>query len=294
MADDVRDHVEYTGFVEDLAPVLARVGFALSASLRESWPVGVAEAVAAGAVPVVRDWPMLTSRRGARSLYGDAVVPGVAEAVDRIRSLADPRDRDRAAQEAREALVLAADPAVVTTQLRRLVLGEVGRLADLSATGRHEEALKVVRAVLDDTDRAAPAALLHQAAFSAALAGEQTLRLEVLRRWTEVDPSDQVRQLVRQQEGRLRELTPGWLPKVAGPPGETLGPRRLGARDRVLHLLKASLPYRRSGYTLRSAYLLTEQARAGTDLLAVTALDFPPVARDRGDDDGPVLSLIHI
>lgn len=289
MADDVRDHVEYTGFVEagDLAPVLGRAGFVLSASLRESWPVGVAEAVAAGAVPIVRDWPMLAARGGARSLYGEAVVPDVAEAVRRIRSLADPQDRDLAAREAREALGRAADPVAVTSQLRRLVLGDVGRLADLSATGRHEEAAEGVRAVLDDPIGAAPAALLHQAAVSAALAGEQTLRLEVLRRWAEVDPSEQVRQLVRQQEGRLRELTPGWLPDVAATPGAPLGPRRPGVQDRVLHLLKASLPYRRSGYTLRSAYLLTEQARAGTDLFAVTALDFPPTARDRQDVDGP-------
>lgn len=287
MADDVRDHVEYTGFVDDLAPVLTRAGFVLSASLRESWHVGVAEAVSAGAVPVVRDWPMLASRGGARDLYGDAVVPDVTGAVERIRALADPVDRDRTAREAKEALLRSADPVEVTSQLRRLILGDLGRLADLSATGRHEEALRVVRAVLDDTDGAAPA-LLHQSAVSTALAGEPTLRLEVLRRWAAVDPSESVRQLVRQQEGRLRELTPGWLPAVAASPGARLGPRAVPGRDRVLHLLKASLPYRRSGYTLRSAYLLTEQARAGTDVLAVTALDFPPPDRARGDDGDAV------
>lgn len=298
MADDVRDHVEYTGFVDDLPPVLARAGFVLSTSLRESWPVGVAEAVAAGAVPVVRDWPMLASRGGARKLYGDAVVDTVQEAVERIRSLADPQDRDRAALRAREQLAALTDRVGTTAALRELVLGDVGHLADLSSTGRHQEALAVVRAAVEDPDVNAP--LLRQAAISAMLAGEQSLRLQALRRWAQVDPSEQVAHLVRQQEGRLRELTAGWRPPVPavadppdGDPGEDAkarrppGPRRDGEADRVLHLLKTSLPQRNSGYTMRSSYLLGEQVRAGMDVLAVTPLDFPPRERTAKGEDPP-------
>lgn len=302
MADDVREHIEYTGFVDDLAPVLARAGFVLSTSRRESWGVGLAEAVAAGAVPVVRDWPMLASRGGARSLYGDAaVVSTVPEAVERVRSLAEPQERDAAALSARAALAKMADPVATTTALRRVVLGDLGHLADLSATGRHQEALELVRATAQDPH--APAPLLHQAAVSSALAGEQTLRLEVLRRWAGVDPSRQVAQLVRQQEGRLLELTAGWRPEVpeaadvdpaeaASDQGDARGdalarPGPDGRSHRVLHLLKVSLPQRSSGYTMRSSYLLSEQVKAGMDVLAVTALDFPPPERGTDGVDPP-------
>lgn len=281
LQDDVREHIEYTGFVDDLPPVLSRCGFVLSSSLRESWPVGLAEGVAAGAVPVVRDWPMLASRNGARSLYGNAVVDGVEEAVDRIRSMVEAEDRSRAAHDARQALAEIADPEGTTSRLREIVLGAVGRLADLSATGQHEEAMSVVRAILEEP-RPDPT-LLSQAAVSAARAGEPTLRLEVLRRWASYG-NERVGQLMRQQEGRLRELTPGWLPTVATSP-DRVTPVDEGAR-RVLHVLKASLPQRRSGYTMRSAYLLGEQAKAGIDVVAVTALDYPLVEDSDATQEG--------
>jgi len=45
--------------------------------------------------------------------------------------------------------------------------------------------------------------------------------------------------------------------------------------NRILHLLKVSLPYRQSGYTLRSKYVLQSQRAAGLEPLAMTALGFP-------------------
>ena len=284
LADDVRDHIEYTGFRTDLPEVLARPGFVLSTSLRESWPVGLAEGVAAGAVPVVRNWPMVAPRGGPRRLYPhEWVVDTVAEAVARIRSLADPGDRERAAEEATAVLGGLTDPEVTRTQWAELVLGDLGRLARLSAQHRHDEALALVRTVLDDP--ASPPAVLQQAAICAVLAGEPTLRLEALRRWAGEDPREPVLQLVRQQEGRLRELDPSWEPAVAA------GALPAGPVDpvpgRVLHVLKVSLPHRQSGYALRSFYLLREQARAGADVSAVTVLDFPPAEDGGADADGP-------
>ncbi|WP_154402136.1 glycosyltransferase [Ornithinimicrobium cavernae] len=282
MADDVREHIEYTGFVTDLPPVLARAGFVLSSSLRESWPVGTAEAVAAGAVPVVRNWPMMAPRGAPRRLYPDEwVVDSVDEAVERIRSLSEPEARDRAASEATSRLHSLADAAGTREQLRELVLGDLGRLAHLSRERRHEEALELVRAVI--ADPASSPATLRQASISASVAGEQTLRLEALRRWAADDPRDDVLQLVRQQEGRLLELDPQWEPEIA-PRSRPEGPVT-PVPGRVLHVLKISLPHRQSGYALRSYYLLREQARAGADLSAVTLLDFPP--RDNGAGDDP-------
>ncbi|WP_281965037.1 glycosyltransferase family 4 protein [Serinicoccus marinus] len=155
--------------------------------------------------------------------------------------------------------------------LRSTVLGDLGRLGELSASGRHDEAMSLVRHALDDAESSGrpDAALLQQAALTTTRAGEPTLRLEVLRRWAAIDPRPHVRALVTEQEGRLREFSPGWLPGDLPPTPVDPDP------GRVLHLLKVSLPQRTSGYAVRSAYLLGERARGGEDVLAATALDFP-------------------
>ncbi len=88
LADDVREHIEYTGFTRRLEDHLARAGYVISSSVRESRPVGVSEGAASGAVPVIRDWPTFARRDGARRLFGeDWVVGSVPEAVARVRSV---------------------------------------------------------------------------------------------------------------------------------------------------------------------------------------------------------------
>lgn len=288
MEDDVRDHVRYAGFVTDLTAELSRVGFILSTSLRESWHMGLVEGVAAGAVPVVRDWPMMQPFGGARSIYPtDWVVSSVEEAVSRIQSLVDRDSRAEASASARARLAGIADPVNARTQIRSVVLGRVGELADLSDRGAHDQAVTTVRRILDEPD--APPVLLQQAAISAVLAGEPSLRLECLHRWAAVDPREHVLQLVRQQQGRLRELTPGWHPPIPWP---------ISAYEpvpgRIMHVLKASLPYRRSGYAVRSFYLLREQARAGIDVMAVTPLDFPLGEDSTVPPEDPVGGVRHV
>lgn len=86
LADDVRERIRFTGFTRHLPEHLRGIGFVLSGSVREGMPVGVVEAMAAGAVPVIRDWPTFSSRGGAHGLFGDAVVPTIEEAVARIRA----------------------------------------------------------------------------------------------------------------------------------------------------------------------------------------------------------------
>src|SRR5690606_20165560 len=48
------------------------------------------------------------------------------------------------------------------------------------------------------------------------------------------------------------------------------GPYRRSEPRRILHLLETSLPHRRSGYAVRSRYILAGQAALGLELLAVT------------------------
>lgn len=125
---DVREGIEYVGYTRDLPPVLARSGFAVCSSVREGHPVGLLESVAAGAAPVIRDWPMFADRGAARSLYGDWVVTSVDDAARRVLALAgsagpaDPDDRADAAARARRALL--PDAAQVARDWAAVVRGE--------------------------------------------------------------------------------------------------------------------------------------------------------------------------
>lgn len=129
--------------------------------------------------------------------------------------------------------------------------------------------------------------LLRQIQMTAAKGGEISLHIAVLRRRVELSSGNKL--LVRQlaiQTGRWKESEPGWLPTIdpdvlaalPTPPAER--PRT----GRVLHMLKIGMPQRQSGYSVRSMYTLTGQARAGLRPMAVTALDFP---RNIGVEDPP-------
>lgn len=54
---ELRDGVVFDGFGPDVAPWLRKIGFVLSTSDDESFHLSPAEGMAAGAVPVIRDWP---------------------------------------------------------------------------------------------------------------------------------------------------------------------------------------------------------------------------------------------
>ncbi len=75
------------GYTTDLAKALTRVGVILCSSVREGFPVGLLEAAATGAVPVVRNWPFFASLpHNARSMYpAEWIVETVDEAADRVR-----------------------------------------------------------------------------------------------------------------------------------------------------------------------------------------------------------------
>ena len=175
--------------------------------------------------------------------------------------------------------------AAAAATLRQVVLGDVGRLADLTAAGAHEEAMALVHELLDRPAGTVAPAVLQQAALTTTKAGEPRTRLAVLRRWTEADGRPLVATLVREQEGRLREFEPGWWP------GDLAPTPVLPVPGRVLHVLKASLPHRTSGYAVRSFYLLRERRRAGEDVLAVTPLGFPDEPAPPVEDVGGVPHL---
>lgn len=276
--------------------VLARAGVVLSPGLREGFPVEVARGALAGAVPVVRNWPQVASRGGARgTVPAEWVADTVDDAVTRIRETVPAEARSRAVAAAGAWATRIGDPAELTRSWQRIVFGRAASdLVHVTYAGEHQIAVRAARRILaEQTD---DPVLLELAASAAHLSGHPTLRLELMHRQQLLEPENQgLARRVRSQEGALRELTPGWLPPVPEPgpqdPPDTRLDPWLGAPGtsglRVLHVLKTSLPDRQSGYTVRSGSLLHAQRAGGTDVVVMT----PPETAERADRDGadPVL-----
>jgi glycosyltransferase involved in cell wall biosynthesis len=82
------------------------VGFVLSCSLREAFPVGIMEGTAGAAVPIFRNWPVLRTYGGPRALVpAEWVVEDVEAAVARILAHADPARRTEAGLLARRIIL---------------------------------------------------------------------------------------------------------------------------------------------------------------------------------------------
>lgn len=82
---DVAGAVEQIPFTSDVPALLTRVGVLVSSSVRESLHMAVVEGAASGAVPVVRDWPILAAFDGPRRLFPPAWVVGDLDtAVQRV------------------------------------------------------------------------------------------------------------------------------------------------------------------------------------------------------------------
>lgn len=148
------------------------------------------------------------------------------------------------------------------------------QLAQLTAAKDHQAALELAERHL--ADFSGDTLFLRQARSSAGRAGAMALQRRVAALQRERAPERQEESWWDSQlEGRWRETSPDWSPRVAPTVAETLRPVTDPVAGRVLHVLKASMPYRQSGYSMRTMYTLTGQVRAGLDPVAVTALDFP-------------------
>ncbi|MGB3762006.1 MAG: hypothetical protein WA966_02210 [Ornithinimicrobium sp.] len=123
--EGLRSRVDIVGPTDDVARHLRGAGIILSSSFREGWHLGLIEGIASGAVPVVRDWPMLAGRGGAASLYPhEWVVADLDEADRRIAALADRATWGEAAELARTRLMRLMDPTESRNAYQRHVLGD--------------------------------------------------------------------------------------------------------------------------------------------------------------------------
>lgn len=121
---DIRDRVEVVGRTRAVRQHLQRVGVILSTSVRESFHLGLVEGAASGAVPVVRNWPVFSSRGGARELFpAEWVVDDLDEAEARVRAVTTPEAWPAQGARAREDVQRLFDPAEASEQYRQLVLG---------------------------------------------------------------------------------------------------------------------------------------------------------------------------
>lgn len=124
----LRERVEVIGPVDDVSAPLQRVGVILSTSVREGWHLGLVEGAASGAVPVVRNWPLLASRGGPRHLYpSEWVVDDLDQAEARVRKVTDVRCWDAESALARRQALALFDPEAVKESYRQVLLRREGR-----------------------------------------------------------------------------------------------------------------------------------------------------------------------
>lgn len=127
-SERVREGLIFVPQTNDLPNVLRRAGFILSASLRESFGVGLSEGAASAAVPVVRDWPAYRAYGGARAVFpAEWVVQDVEAAVRRILEHSDPDALREAGDEARKYVTAHFDQQEVASRYREVLLGTLDR-----------------------------------------------------------------------------------------------------------------------------------------------------------------------
>ncbi|CAN5375942.1 hypothetical protein BH23ACT6_BH23ACT6_20030 [soil metagenome] len=127
---ELRERVHIVGPTDDVAAHLRGVGIILSSSFREGWHLGLIEGVASGAVPVVRDWSMLSGRRGAASVYPrEWIVSDLDEADRAITALEDRARWEAAAGQAKADIMRLMDATAAQQDYREYVLGDRGSAA---------------------------------------------------------------------------------------------------------------------------------------------------------------------
>jgi glycosyltransferase involved in cell wall biosynthesis len=156
-----------------------------------------------------------------------------------------------------------------TTKLAR---ADVAALEKLTEQRRHDEAIAFAAALLpikaDDID------FIKTARTAFGKAGAMSLQAQAFTALRRRADSAWARGQERKLMGRIRETESDWWPQIPESMSTSLTP----VPGRVLHMLKVAMPYRQSGYTMRSKYILDSQRSAGLDPVAMTALGFPQQA----------------
>ncbi|SDS15042.1 glycosyltransferase family 4 protein [Jiangella sp. DSM 45060] len=159
---------------------------------------------------------------------------------------------------------------------------DVDAVRALMDAARHDEAIALAAALLPA--KTADTEFLDLARNAFARAGALSLQLRATSALRELENTPSRESQERRVLGRIRETEPGWLPHV--PPAARVERTDL----RVLHLLKSAMPYRQTGYTMRSRYIIDAQRAAGLDPVVITAAGFP---REAGLEHPPATEVIN-
>jgi glycosyltransferase involved in cell wall biosynthesis len=177
-------------------------------------------------------------------------------------------------------LVVGQEP-LVPVKGRREPAIDYGRLRRARAAlerGDPAAALAETAAILTEHPTSRRALTLQRDAQFAR--GDQTARLETVTRLRRLADSPQLAAETVRITTRMRESDPRWTPWVPGP----VRPIEPRSPDVVLHLLKESLPYRQTGFSLRSQQNLQAAVAVGLEPVVVTQPGFP---RDLGVTEVP-------
>ena len=142
-------------------------------------------------------------------------------------------------------------------------------LDQLVSDGLFEEALAVAAAMLPYRTR--DETFLFTSIDVFRQTGAITFEAEALWELMKGSPSPVLEKRRNALLGQIKETEPEWMPETA----LATEPRSFVEENRILHLLKLSAPYRQSGYTMRSQYLIDGQRHLGLDPVAITAMGYP-------------------
>jgi glycosyltransferase involved in cell wall biosynthesis len=159
---------------------------------------------------------------------------------------------------------------------------DLGAVRSLMDAARLDESIALAAALLPA--KAADAEFLDLARNVFARAGALSLQLRATTALRDLENTPSRESQERRVIGRILETEPDWLPRVP-PVSRVTDP----APGRVLHLLKSAMPYRQTGYTMRSRYIIDAQRAAGLDPVVITAAGFP---REAGLTHPPATELI--
>ena len=125
------DSVQHLGHRSDLPEVMRSVGVIMSSSLVEGAPVSLQEGIASGALPVVRDWPIVKPLDAAAQLYPEPWIAETPEqAAERILAWAPPAGEIADDKDAREWIVEHFDATVTSAELNDVVFHSTSHRSD--------------------------------------------------------------------------------------------------------------------------------------------------------------------
>ncbi|HEX5968212.1 MAG TPA: glycosyltransferase, partial [Intrasporangium sp.] len=117
------DAVIRPGFTRDVPHALRRVGVILSTSQREGTHESLIQGAASGALPVVRNWPVVARWGGAHTMFPESwIVETPQEAADRIREAVATGDLLAEGAKAREWVLAHYDWSVIGPRLESLLM----------------------------------------------------------------------------------------------------------------------------------------------------------------------------